>query len=393
MALNKLRERFSFLTQTQKIILSVGGVLLLASLVSIILFLAPTKIKEKEVLPQFPTIPWLRRTPKLVNQTLNYFDSQKQESGYYRFQFPANQPCGQETEGQCAVSEDKLSKNANAWATLAHLAVYRIGGDTKLLEKAEQDFEPLLTVCRQDSKGCLWILVQLYELNKETNLKYRDDLVFLGEHLLENSYLDRADSLDSQATAMLTAIEAKELALLYQGTNNTAFLNEAIKRTREAEALIKRQTTNYFLTDGQMKRGQGQDVCWQKLAALELARATGDNSWVQEAKSFFDSPKFIHDGQSAVLSLTAVEPCVESLYTLFELTTENQYRDLARQIMKNLVANYGFEQKEGQWFYLASGPVRNFQITFQDNPNVTITDNAYFLHLLSLDKQIDLLRK
>jgi len=181
--------------------------------------------------------------------------------------------------------------------------------------------------------------------------------------------------------AMMTGIEAREFALLYEVTHDQKYLDEARARLEKSKVAWNESVDSYnapAYSSGQFTFYTFS--CWTELAETEIARASNDNQALTNAKNFFNSAN-IGNNYVEINQLSALQPCAETLLNLYQQTADIQYYNQARAIMQYIITYRWDSPSSIATKYNGDGGYL-FEL-FTGNNTKTVTDTGYMIYLLS----------
>ena len=233
-----------------------------------------------------------------------------------------------------------------------------------------------------DGQICLWILVQIDDLYRETgDAKYRDFLLEKGQMLMDIGRSTDPEVIDQRNSTMMLGIEARELAAIYQINKDQSYIDEATARINAAyEGGTPDNYVVYNFNDNPFK----YNSCWPELANMEIYAATSDDSNLAQALDLLDT----YDPAGNVLYmgfLTNIEPCGELYLKAYEATGDDKYRQGAEKIVRHIL--------EHRWDTAENNLVSGSGTVLRDDMSKvdTLTDVAYLVRILSALKDSEVL--
>jgi len=293
---------------------------------------------------------------EIARQTSDYIDTQITKDGIYSYSSHCEPECPQGFSGAFHTT--------NAWTSLANTGLFAATSDKSYLKNAKRDADVLIDWCGDKTDECLWVLVQIVELYKATDdVKYLNFLTNAGDVLLETPVFEHG---------MISAIESRELALLYELTGDTKYLDESLVRLDKSKSLAESSQTLYAFEDFLVH----DTVCWNVLAESELYAVTQDNKHLENVNLFFTKSN-VKTYANQLIFLSNIQPCIESLLTLYDATGDVKYKEDAIAMAEYVVTNTwdSSESKKNYGegaFLMESGSTVN-----------SLTDSGYMVYLLS----------
>jgi hypothetical protein len=232
----------------------------------------------------------------------------------------------------------------------------------------------LINACNGNEDECMWILTQMIKAYKiSNNPQYFNFAKSLGDRLLTNN---------EEKSAMMSGIEARELALLYELTNNQTYLNEANVRLEKSKAawgdLSVDQYNEPIYSSGSFTLYRF--ACWTTLAEAEIARVSSDTKARSNVIDFLNLAK-IESNYKTLDQLTALQPCVETLLSIYEQTGDVQYYNQAKTTMQYIITYRWDSSLSIAKKYNGDGAYLFNIYTGYDLK--TVTDTGYMIYLLS----------
>jgi len=316
----------------------------------------------------------------IAKSSINFLESKRRSDGLYTYS---------ETCSDSGCKDDNfVYAQTNAWPVLAYTGLYEATDSKDYLAKAKAEMATLKSSCEKDRDQCLWVLVQMYRLYRATNEKaYADYIITLGERLYasQQSY-----------HPMLTAIEAREFAIMYGLTNDTKYVTAAADRIEFA----KRMQTS---TSVETVKGTPTTVsniaysvddfdfhyfaCWTELAEIELYKRTGDERYAKSARDFFDKAQVGSHGRE-IEQMTGIEPCIDALSQLSILTKDESYKTQAINLTQYVVTYRWDSSADIAKKYNGNNGILFHRYTDLENFK-TVTDTSYVVFLLSQIKDYE----
>mgnify|MGYP001245270707 CR=1 FL=1 len=329
----------------------VGGIIVVVIIaVAIFFFYSPSQPIEE------PREEGVMTGLEIARLTSDYIDTQKTAEGIYSYSSHCEPNCPQGFSGSFHTT--------NAWTSLANTGLYSATGDKNYLNNAKKDADVLIEWCADKTSECLWVLVQINELYKTTNdAKYLDFLTNAGDVLLETPAFEHG---------MISGIEARELALLYELTGDTKYLDESLVRLDKSKSLADSSQILYAFGGFEVH----DTVCWNVLAEAELYAVTQDDKYLENVNLFFTKSN-VKKYTNQLIFLSNIQPCIESLLALYAATGDVKYKEDAIAMAEYVITNTwdSAESKkafgEGA-FLMESGSTLN-----------SLTDSGYMVFLLS----------
>lgn len=352
------------------LIIAVAAVILVIIVAALVFFLTGSNKKQSNipttVSDSFPYTVVNAKGEKntevireMAAEISDYVLSQRQADGYYNYLAHYNEQCEEENgEDKCPFSGVNMFETTNAWTALALFSGSQILDDPQLLDEANKDLVKLQEYCAQDRTQCNWVLAQPAIIYQATeNLELLEFLKLQGEILLTSPPSD---------DAMLTAIEARELALLYEITQDTRYIVAAQNRLNLASQKLNDQPDLYPETTQRF----AQSSCWVSLANAEISKTTQNSQGDTNTQAFLQNGN-IEENFKSFPSPIDIQPCVES-YALSG--NSSQTNTLTEKFIQNF-----YDGKERKLIYGKGGSV--FQ-PYTDSRFVVLTDSAYTGFLL-----------
>jgi hypothetical protein len=303
---------------------------------------------------------------EIAKMSYGFFDEMKRQNGWYTY----SQTCKEETDYQGCEMDQESYPQTNAWVMLANLGLYDFTREQQYLNDASGEMDILLDNCKDpDNTDCLWVLVQMSELYKRTRDPYHlDKIKFFADKLLEDN---------TQEGVLMKGIEAREFAIVYGLTGNQKYLNESLNRLEKAKEYLKSEDVIYTTNGLQVKNF----VCSAELAKLELYKTTKDERYLLEVRDFFDSAVVGSHGRD-LYQLTAIQPCIESLLSLYLATNDAKYWSQTLNLTHYMITYRWDSPLNIAKKYNGDGGFL-FE-TYQFNNSKTVTDTAYAIYLFSM---------
>jgi hypothetical protein len=262
----------------------------------------------------------------IAQQSTKFFDNMRQTNKQY---YSAEDCIGNRGQPTCSI-ESFYVNDSNSWTMFAYSGLYQATENQVYLQNAKNDAQVLFQDCSINPDNCLWMLVQMIQYQKLTNdNQYSPIISNLGQRLMSNSEND----------AMMLGIESRELAMLYEMNSQQSYLDEAVSRLQQSQNLWINDTSvdSYerlvYTDNNQPFYGP---ACWTELAQIELYQATNNQTYLTNARNFFDSVN-IDKHASAIDALINLNPCIDSLLKLSTITGNQKYYNQAANATQYLV--------------------------------------------------------
>ena len=304
---------------------------------------------------------------EIATKSSNFLTKMKRADGKYDYSMNCTDT------GGCVKKGDSYTQTG-AWAVLAYAGLYKSTNDPNYLQKMNGEVTDLISSCNGKEDECLWILVQMIKAyNITKNSQYLTFVENLANRLMTNN--------DEENSSMLTGIESREFALVYELTGDQKYLNEANVRLAKSKvawnpaidsfnALIYNSSSFTFY----------RYACWTELAESEIARASGDNQAKANVINFLKSANF-ESNYKTMEHLSTLQPCIETLLNAYQQTGDRQYFDQAKFLMQYIITYRWDSPIPVATKYNGDGA---FLFEWFTGDNVkTVTDTGYMMYLLS----------
>jgi len=305
---------------------------------------------------------------EIANMSYGFFDKMRRSNEWYNY----SQTCKEEFPlTNCKIDSNSYPQT-NAWVMLANLGLYDATKEQRHLNNAKYEMNVLLNNCKNpDDIYCLWVLVQMSELYKRAkDPDYLDKIQNFADKLLE---------IKTEEGVMMKGIETREFAVAFSLTGDQKYLDESLNRLKTAEEYLKSEGVLYVVNDLQVR----DFVCSVELAKLELYKVTEDEKYLNDVKTFFDSADVGTHGED-LYQLTVIQPCIESLLTLYFETGDVKYWNQALNLTYYMITYRWDSPLNMAKKYNGDGGFL-FQ-TYQNENMKTVTDTGYAIYLLSIMK-------
>lgn len=307
---------------------------------------------------------------EIAIDSLNFLVEMKRTGGRYNYSMNC-------TDGIGCVSNGDSYTQTGAWAVLAYAGLYQSTSDSQYLQKMNREAIDLINSCSGREDECMWVLTQIiraYQVSK--NPTYLNFAQTLGDRLIANG--NKSQTLDT----MIAGIEARELALLYEQTNDQKYLNEArvrLERSKSDWGNLQIDPFNeavYSSSSFTLYRAS----CWTELGEAEIAKAANDSQARSNVIDFFANANITGNWRS-LAQLTAIQPCIETLLNLYQQTGDTQYFGQAKAGMQYIITYRWDSPLQIATKYSGDGGFL-FRLYTGDDEKTT-TDTAYMIYLLS----------
>ncbi len=293
---------------------------------------------------------------EMAKEISDYVLSQRRDDGYYNYLAYYKEQCVGE---KCPFNGIDMFKTTNAWTALALFSASQILEDSSLLSQAKTDLNKLEEFCAIDRKECNWVLAQpaiIYQTTQDPELL--EFLRLQGETLLSSAPSDNT---------MLVAIEARELALLYEIFQDTRYIVAAQNRLFLASRGLENNVDLYSENTTRF----AQASCWVSLANTQYATITNNNQEKLNSKVFLENGK-INEYFKNFNSPIEIQPCIESYVLLGEAP-----------IAKDLLTKFIEKFYDGEKRKLIYGEGGTAYQPGSELEWIVLTDSSYTEFLLS----------
>lgn len=294
---------------------------------------------------------------EMAQEISKYVLSQRLPDGYYNYLAHYKEQC---VGDECPFNGVDVFKTTNAWTALALFSASQILDDPSLLTQAKTDLNKLEEFCAIDRKECNWVLAQpaiIYKTTQDPELL--EFLRIQGETLLSSEPSDKA---------MLTAIEARELALLYELTQDTRYIVAAQNRLLLSSQKLDSERDLY--PSQTLKFSESS--CWVSLANAQLASTTQNEQEKNNTKVFLGNGRISEHFNYFYQPIT-IQPCIESYAIIGD---SSQTKTILMQFIQNF-----YDGQKRKLIYGEGGTI--FQPD-TESKLVGLTDSSYTLYLLHL---------
>ena len=303
---------------------------------------------------------------EIAKLSVNFFDKMKRDDGTYDYSMNCTDDSG------CVKTQENYVQSG-AWPVLAYAGLYGATSEQQYLQKMNSEASDLLNSCNGNDDECMWILTQVIRAYKISgNVEYLNFVKKLGDRLLTDN---------NNTDAMMTGMEAREFALLYEMTNDQKYLNEArvrLERSKAAWNVAVDEFNQPVYSSGSFTLYRF--ACLTELGEMEIARVSNDNQALANVINFFNQAN-IESNYINLQQLTAIQPCVETLLILHDQTGDVKYYDQAKSAMQYIITYRWDSPLQIATKYNGDGAYL-FDPYMGENLKTT-TDTGYMIYLLS----------
>lgn len=373
---------FKDFVRRKKVLIGIVAVLLLiGAVIAVILTMNRPQGAVKE-LPEgqtvkFKTIEDAQNSLKeqrlgIIKSVADYITTQKTPEGYNNYIAHFNEVCGGEKVANCPFGSENVMPINNSWSALGYFAAYEATKDEKYLDLMNKDIQSLISYCTPRKNDCLWVLAQPSIIY--TGIQSPEILEFIngiGANLL---------ATDFKGSIMIQSIRARELALFYEITKDQRYLAAAETVLQEVKQALN--TTNTPSDENLAVASQRSQACWYTLAAAELAVATRDPKYLEEARLIDTDPEIQNLYLNVPFSVS-VEPCAETYYLIYKITNDPEAYEKGERIVRYLEQNF-YDSKENMLVWGENGVTaakKTASVPEGVEKIVDMTDTAYFAYL------------
>jgi len=314
---------------------------------------------------------------EIAKSSLNFLSDMKRSDGRYDYSTNCNDTSGCTKTGE-------VYTQSGAWAVLAYSSLYKATGNQQYLQKMSSEADDLISACNGKEDECMWVLVQMIRAYQTSqNPDYLAFVKNLGDRLLAH---------DDEKDVMLSGIEAREFALIYELTGEQKYLTAARARLEKSKAAWDTAVDEYNVpvySSGSFT--MYRFACWTEVAEAEIARVANDGQSRANVISFLNSAN-IGVNYKNIDQLTALQPCVDTLLTTYKLTGDSQYLDGAKAAAQYIITYRWDSPQSIAKKYNGDGAFL-FELYTGENTK-TVTETGYMIHLLSQmpSEQFNILR-
>lgn len=306
---------------------------------------------------------------EIAQMSYGFFDKMRRGDGKYNYYEICKEEDGLK---ECDILKESYIPT-NAWVMLANLGLYDVTGNQKYLDGAKNEMDVLLDNCK-DNDGCLWTLVQISKLYKMAgDSAYLDKLKVFADRLIE---------ITSEKGAMMKGIEARQFAIVYGLTGDQKYLTESLNRLESGKEYLKSEQVLYTVNGLDVRHY----VCSEEIAKFELYKVTGDKKYLTAVRNFFDAAEIGSHGRN-FYGLTAIQPCIETLFLLYRETGDLKYWEQTYNLTQYMITYRWDSTLEEAEKYNGDGAF--LFDNYQYNNTKTVTDTGYAIYLLSLFKDTE----
>ncbi len=371
-----------FLKRKKVHIVIVVAMLLIGALITVILTMNKPQSGVKELpgrpsSPKFKTIEDAQDSLRkerlgIIKAVADYITTQKTPEGYNNYIAHFNEVCGGDKVTNCPNGSDNVLPINNSWSALGYFAAYDVTKDDKYFELMNKDVESLMSYCEPRKNDCLWVLAQ-------------PSIIYMGTQSPEilsfiNSIGANLVATDFKGSVMIQSIRARELALFYQITKNQQYLTAATKAFNEVKQALN--ATDTMGEDDLTQANEKSQACWYTLAAAEMAMATKDPNYLDEAR-LIDTDSEIQSLYLNVPFSVSVEPCAETYYLIYKISNDPIAFEKGERVMRYLEQNY-YDSAENKLVWGENGVTaakKTKSVPEGIEKIVDMTDTAYFAYL------------
>lgn len=360
---------------------SVLSTLLVIVLVGLYFFPLDTKVpaqQEEKKQAQVPTV----AVKPLAEDVVSYVASQRRADGYYNYFSHYNELCQKENGVEkCLLNGINFYEITDSWTSLGYFGAFKIFEDPLYLDSMNKDLGILMNYCQNRREDCSWALTQpaiIYQATKEPKLF--DFLKAQAEVLLQTTA--------AQDGLMTTAIEVRELALMYQVTQEIKYLHEANKRFITSVRQIAVAQNAYAKGNTRFP----QQLCWYTLGELELAKIQGKETHLKQVDEMLRRADIVNHFNE-ISFVIHIQPCIESYITLDTLNGNKANKQTITLLMEKFTKGF-LDTPQNKLIYGEGGTttiqfgkdIEKISSNAYDR-QINITDSSYTLYLLSLYQQ------
>jgi uncharacterized protein YyaL (SSP411 family) len=303
---------------------------------------------------------------EIAKSSLKFLNDMKRSDGRYDYSTNCNDTSGCTKTGE-------VYTQSGAWAVLAYAGLYDATGDQQYLQKMESEAGDLISACNGKEDECMWVLVQMINAYKTShNPDYLAFVKNLGDRLLSNN---------ENKDAMMSGIEAREFAMLYELTNDQKYLDAARARLEKSKAAWDTAVDEYNVpvySSGSFT--MYRFACWTEVGEVEIARVANDSQARANVANFFNSAD-IENNFRTIDQLSALQPCADGLLKLYAQSGEQKYYDQAKAIMQYIITYRWDSPQSIAKKYNGDGAFL-FELYNGENTK-TVTETGYMIFLLS----------
>jgi hypothetical protein len=284
----------------------------------------------------------------------------------------------------CVVGRDSFVQSG-AWVVLAYSGLSGVTHSVYYVDSVSSEASRLMGLCYRDVLECTYVLVQFDRaIDAVGNLEYAEFMRFEGEFLLKDN--------STLSFPMMSAIKARELALIYGWTRDVRFLDAGLSELGSVSRLV---SYDGFVFDADS--GLAAYSCWVQTALVSFYDVTGNVSFLDASRSFFDKQQFgVRAGNgffNKSLLINQIQPCVEALLMIANRTGEVRYRDDARALSQYLLDYYwdsdSSRKYSGFGGFLTEGCRPSGGVLLCPGVNMeSLTDAGYSVYLFSLQPDV-----
>lgn len=304
---------------------------------------------------------------EIAVDSLNFLTKMKRTDGKYDYSMNCTDAAG------CVKNGDSYTQTG-AWAVLTYAGLYKTTGDSQYLQRMNGEATDLMNSCSGKEDECMWVLVQMiraYNITK--NQQYLTFVKSMADRLMTNH--------DEENSSMLTGIESRQFALVYEITGDQKYLSEANARLAKSKAAWNSAIDSF---NAPIYNSSSfifyRYACWTELAESKIALVSGDNQAKANVINFLKSANF-ESNYKTMEHLSTLQPCIETLLNAYQQTGDKQYFDQAKFLMQYIVTYRWDSPISVATKYNGDGA---FLFEWFTGDNVkTVTDTGYMIYLLS----------
>ncbi len=370
-----------FLKRKKVLIGIVAAIILIGAIIAIILVMnRPQPIVK--ALPEgqtvkFNTIEDARNTLReqrlgIIKSVADYITTQKTPEGYNNYIAHFNEVCGGDKIANCPFGSDNVMPINNSWSALGYFAAYEATKDEKYLNLMNKDIQSVISYCEPRKDDCLWVLVQ-------------PSIIYMGMQSPEIlSFIENIGAnlitTDYKGSVMIQSIRARELALFFEITKDEQYRTAAATALAEIKTILDSVSTTE--DDDLTLANEKSQACWYTLAAAEMAMATRDPQYLQEARLIDTDPEVQNLYLNVPFSVS-VEPCAETYYLIYKITNDPDAYEKGERVVRYLEQNF-YDSAENKLVWGENGVVaakKTESVPKDVQKIVDMTDTAYFAYL------------
>jgi len=342
----------------------------------------------------------------IAKETMSYIDAQKAPDGNYYYM----KECSKEN----CTTLPKILKQSNSWVSLAKLGLYQATGEGDYLASATDEMDKFLQFCPLDVElqnrqfECIYCGVQLsllYDSQSEKDSRYLSYFRFNGTKAYDYSMKQEMVAIISREMAMGYRYGLyDDIWQVYHGVLTNDYYDASKQRVwvgnnrgfnltmgkcwndlayLELYKTLKQSDQNKVLSQLNGPGGTRLDVTVGSLASMILANE----------RYYFDNVKLGELSKKReffVVPLNDIEPCTESLLTLYDITGDERYKNDAISLLQTTL-DYRWDSKRrplhtGDGGFIVQGCRQSGEADGRVvcyNQQKALNDNAYFTYLFS----------